>query len=306
MIVFEPKRINQWQLSRFVPSGIIYGRMGRTMRNYGLRIIARPENKHSPLRRGRKSLPGSSDHGWWACRSSWRSLSWMPKNHPRVRLWNQRHDYWRACPLSQELKLQGEGNFRLDFYKFRREQSNTMIPRIFGGTTWQLSVPFSNSFMQSHGQYRRMDVAACRWRGKHLCFRLWRPLPSDGYEAISGRGTYRPVRGTVADLRPERQYTDPATIAGWCGDDRFRIHLCGEPSRVAFRFRDGLSVCLWYERESGPDGANGLDMTYNRLNLIEKVTRDGRLLANFSYLSNGRKYLKSSDDGHGLCYVGYW
>lgn len=53
------------------------------------------------------------------------------------------------------------------------------------------------------------------------------------------------------------------------------------------------------------DGANGLDMTYNRLNLIEKVTRDGRLLANFSYLSNGRKYLKSSDDGHGLCYVGY-
>lgn len=34
-----------------------------------------------------------------------------------------------------KLKLQGEGNFRLDFYKFRREQSNTMIPRIFGGTT---------------------------------------------------------------------------------------------------------------------------------------------------------------------------
>jgi len=34
-----------------------------------------------------------------------------------------------------KLKLQGEGNFRLDFYKFRREQANTMIPRIFGGTT---------------------------------------------------------------------------------------------------------------------------------------------------------------------------
>ena len=64
MIVFEPKRINQWQLSRFVPSGIIYGRMERTIRNYGLRIISRPENKHSLLRRGRKSLPGSSDHGW--------------------------------------------------------------------------------------------------------------------------------------------------------------------------------------------------------------------------------------------------
>lgn len=34
-----------------------------------------------------------------------------------------------------KLKLQGKGNFRLDFYKFRREQANTMIPRIFGGTT---------------------------------------------------------------------------------------------------------------------------------------------------------------------------
>lgn len=98
MIVFEPKRINQWQLSRFVPSGIIYGRMERTIRNYGLRIISRPENKHSLLRRGRKSLPGSSDHGWWACRSSWRSLSWMPKNHPRVRLWNQRQ--WLLTNLS--------------------------------------------------------------------------------------------------------------------------------------------------------------------------------------------------------------
>ena len=98
MIVFEPKRINQWQLSRFVPSGIIYGRMERTIRNYGLRIISRPENKHSLLRRGRKSLPGSSDHGWWACRSSWRSLSWMPKNHPRVRLWNQRQ--WLLTSLS--------------------------------------------------------------------------------------------------------------------------------------------------------------------------------------------------------------
>lgn len=30
---------------KVVPSGIIYGRMGRTMRNYGLRIITRPENK---------------------------------------------------------------------------------------------------------------------------------------------------------------------------------------------------------------------------------------------------------------------
>lgn len=48
-----------------------------------------------------------------------------------------------------KLKLQGEGNFRLDFYRFRREQANTMIPRIFGGTTWRLSVPFSDSFIRA-------------------------------------------------------------------------------------------------------------------------------------------------------------
>lgn len=130
MIVFEPKRINQWQLSRFVPSGIIYGRMGRTMRNYGLRIIARPENKHSLLRRGRKSLP---------------DLQITDDEHVDLR-----EDLCHECRrITREsgyeingmtidelvLKLQGGSNFRLDFYKFRREQANTMIPRIFGGTT---------------------------------------------------------------------------------------------------------------------------------------------------------------------------
>ena len=48
-----------------------------------------------------------------------------------------------------KLKLQGEGNFRLDFYRFRREQANTMSPRLFGGTTWRLSVPFSDSFIRA-------------------------------------------------------------------------------------------------------------------------------------------------------------
>ncbi|WP_418676605.1 hypothetical protein [Alistipes dispar] len=134
MIVFEPKRINQWQLSRFVPSGIIYGRMGRTMRNYGLPIISRPENKLSPLRRGRKSLP---------------DLQITDDEHVDLR-----EDLCHECRrITREsgyeingmtidelvrypkLKLQGEGNFRLDFYRFRREQANTMIPRIFGGTT---------------------------------------------------------------------------------------------------------------------------------------------------------------------------
>lgn len=100
MIVFEPKRINQWQLSRFVPSGIIYGRMGRTMRNYGLRIISSPENKHSLLRRGRKSLPDlhitDDEHVdlredlCHECRRITRESGYEINDN----------DYWRACPLS--------------------------------------------------------------------------------------------------------------------------------------------------------------------------------------------------------------
>lgn len=108
--------------------------MGRTMRNYGLPIISRPENKLSPLRRGRKSLP---------------DLQITDDEHVDLR-----EDLCHECRrITREsgyeingmtidelvrypkLKLQGEGNFRLDFYRFRREQANTMIPRIFGGTT---------------------------------------------------------------------------------------------------------------------------------------------------------------------------
>ena len=296
MIVFEPKRINQWQ-SRFVPSGIIYGRMGRTMRNYGLRIIARPENK--PPFTSRKKISPRIFRSRMMSMSIFVKISVMnAEESPESQA--MKSTAWLLTSLSviPSWNCRAKATSVWTFTNFEENKPTQWFPG------YSAELPDSSqclSAIHSYGQYRRMDVAACQWRRKHLCFRLWRPLPSDGYEA-----TYRPVRGTVADLWPERQYTNPATIAGWCGDDRFRIHLCGEPSRVAFRFRDGLSVCLWYERESGPDGANGLDMTYNRLNLIEKVTRDGRLLANFSYLSNGRKYLKSSDDGHGLCYVGYW
>ena len=52
------------------------------------------------------------------------------------------------------------------------------------------------------------------------------------------------------------------------------------------------------------DGANNLDITYNDLNQIEKVNRDGGVLANFSYLANGQKYMTSAANGSGLCYVG--
>ena len=37
------------------------------------------------------------------------------------------------------------------------------------------------------------------------------------------------------------------------------------------------------------DGANNLDISYNRLNLIEKIVQNGSTLANYSYLADGAK-----------------
>ena len=127
MIVFEPKRINQWQLSRFVPSGIIYGRMGRTMRNYGLRIISSPENKHSFYVEEENLSP---------------DLQITDDEHVDLR-----EDLCHECRrITREsgykingmtidelvhylkLKLQGGGDFRSDFCKFWREQAETMKP----------------------------------------------------------------------------------------------------------------------------------------------------------------------------------
>lgn len=303
MIVFEPKRINQWQLSRFVPSGIIYGRMGRIMRNYGLRIIARPENKHSPLRRGRKSLPGSSDHGWWACRSSWRSLSWMPKNHPRVRLWNQRHDYWRACPLSQaEIAGRRQLPFGLLQISERTSQHND-------------SPDIRRNYLTALSAFQRFihtgNIAEWTWRhagGEENTY----VFSYDGLSRLTDTRQYQAGERTDRFVERSLTYDRNGNIL-----PLQRSQGDAVTTDFAYTYTGNRLVSLSDSRTAYPyaydtngnlvhDGVNGLDMTYNRLNLIEKVTRDGRLLANFSYLSNGRKYLMSSDDGHGLCYVGYW
>ncbi len=52
------------------------------------------------------------------------------------------------------------------------------------------------------------------------------------------------------------------------------------------------------------DGANNLDITYNDLNQIEKVNRDGAVLANYSYLADGTKFSATDADGNGLYYLG--
>lgn len=52
------------------------------------------------------------------------------------------------------------------------------------------------------------------------------------------------------------------------------------------------------------DGAHDLDITYNGLNLIEKVTRNGSILAKYSYLSDSTKLSATNASGNGLCYLG--
>ena len=52
------------------------------------------------------------------------------------------------------------------------------------------------------------------------------------------------------------------------------------------------------------DGANDLDLSYNYLNLIEKVDRNGITLAKYSYLADGTKFSAIDTDGNGLIYLG--
>ena len=52
------------------------------------------------------------------------------------------------------------------------------------------------------------------------------------------------------------------------------------------------------------DGRNNLFLTYNNLNLIEKVEQDNVNLANYSYLADGTKLAATNVAGNGLIYMG--
>ena len=52
------------------------------------------------------------------------------------------------------------------------------------------------------------------------------------------------------------------------------------------------------------DGANNLDLTYNLLNLTEKVSGSDGIEANYSYLSDGTKLSATDASGNGLFYLG--
>lgn len=52
------------------------------------------------------------------------------------------------------------------------------------------------------------------------------------------------------------------------------------------------------------DGHNGLDLEYNRMNLIQKVTRNGAAIADYRYLYDGTKTIAMDSKGEGLEYHG--
>ena len=52
------------------------------------------------------------------------------------------------------------------------------------------------------------------------------------------------------------------------------------------------------------DGHNGLDLEYNRINLMQKVTRNGAAIADYRYLYNGTKLNAMDSRGEGLEYHG--
>lgn len=52
------------------------------------------------------------------------------------------------------------------------------------------------------------------------------------------------------------------------------------------------------------DGPNDLSLTYNNLNLIEKVKKQGATLANYSYLADNTKLAATDAAGNGLYYLG--
>ncbi len=52
------------------------------------------------------------------------------------------------------------------------------------------------------------------------------------------------------------------------------------------------------------DGHNGLDLEYNRMNLIQKVMRNGAAIADYRYLYDGTKLNAMDSRGEGLEYHG--
>lgn len=52
------------------------------------------------------------------------------------------------------------------------------------------------------------------------------------------------------------------------------------------------------------DGLHGLDLTYNRLNLIQNEKQDGATIANYSNLADGTKLAATDGAGNGLLYRG--
>lgn len=132
----------------------------------------------------------------------------------------------------------------------------------------------------------------------------------DKFTRLTGAKQY--AAGIAADLFVEKGLTyDPngnvltlQRIGAGALTNDFSYTYTG--NRLTALYDRGANYSYMYDANGNMtyDGANSLDITYNCLNMIQKVEKDGTLLANYSYLADSTKFSAMNASGEGLYYLG--
>lgn len=135
------------------------------------------------------------------------------------------------------------------------------------------------------------------------------------YDALSRlKDTKQYINSTVSDLFTERglSYDKNGNIQTLLRTEAGVLHhnfTYGYTGNRLTALADNVAGSTYsYSYDSNGnmtyDGANNLNISYNQLNLTEKVERSGDILAKYSYLSDGTKLSATDADGNGLYYLG--
>ena len=85
-----------------------------------------------------------------------------------------------------------------------------------------------------------------------------------------------------------------------------RLNYTYDGNRLVTLDRNGTKYDYAYDANGNciKDGLNNLQITYNFLNLLEEVTRDGALMAGYVYAADGVKLSVRNASGYGYDYSG--